>query len=26
METLEEVYHMESRFGSLGDSICFGAR
>ena len=23
---LDEVYHMESRFGLVGDSISFGAR
>jgi hypothetical protein len=26
MELLDEVYHMESRFGPVGDSISFGAR
>jgi hypothetical protein len=26
MELLDEVCHMESRFGLVGDSICFGAR
>jgi hypothetical protein len=26
MELLDEVYHMESRFGLVGDSISFGAR
>ena len=25
-ELLDEVYHMESRFGPVGDSISFGAR
>jgi len=24
--TTDEVYHMESRFGPIGDSISFGAR
>ena len=24
--TTDEVYHMESRFGPVGDSISFGAR
>ena len=26
MELLDEVYHMESRFGPVGDSISFGAQ
>ena len=26
MELLDEVYHMESRFGPVGDIISFGAR
>ena len=26
MELLDEVYHMESRFGPVGDSISFGAK
>jgi hypothetical protein len=26
MELLDEVYHMESRFVPVGDSISFGAR
>jgi hypothetical protein len=26
MELLDEVYHMESRFGPVGHSIRFGAR
>ena len=26
MELLDEVYHMESRFGQVGDIISFGAR
>jgi len=26
MELLDEVYHMESRFGPVGDCISFGAR
>ena len=26
MELLDEVYHMESRFGPFGDNISFGAR
>ena len=26
MELVDEVYHMESRFGPVGDSISFGAR
>jgi len=26
MELLDEVCHMESRFGPVGDSISFGAR
>jgi hypothetical protein len=26
MELLDEVYHMESRFSAVGDSVSFGAR
>ena len=26
MELLDEVYHMESRFSPVGDSISFGER